>query len=129
MTDAALYAQYGTSPPAISAILRSALSLHHKAVLIALISRAQPRAGQGWRCWPSLDLIALDCSMSRAKVSRVITDLRKTGLVGVVPSDRRSTVYLLNMFELQVLNARQPGQATIADMKVYYKPHPAPKAT
>lgn len=115
MSLAEQYAEYGTSPPTISRIRDSALPIHHKMVLIALISRARIIDGEGWQAWPSLPTLANDCSMSRAKVAECIADLKRHKVIaGDVDLEKRaSTTYRLDFNLIQSLFKRAKGQKTL----------------
>ena len=48
------------------------------------------RAGKDCVCWPAINTIARDLSLSRSTVKRAIGDLTKAGLLGKEPRYRES---------------------------------------
>lgn len=101
--------EYGHSLAAVSGIRDAKLPWHAKLVAFVLISRARPSRDEGWVCWPSLQTIARDCSISRSQIIRALRALNDAGLVCWDRGDcTSSNRYTLDFAAMQDL--RKPGK-------------------
>lgn len=61
----------------VKSILRTELSLHEKLVLIALHTYANKQG----ECWPSVQTLMDDCSLSKSSILRAVRGLEEHGYI------------------------------------------------
>ena len=67
----------------IAALRDACLPTKEKIVLAMLMSRARPIQDEGWVCWPSLPVMALDTGLAERSITRTLASLGSLGLVAI----------------------------------------------
>lgn len=96
-----------------------------KLVLIMLADRANnDNADEQWQCWPSVDRIGLDASLSRATVQRKLRYLEQHGFIRTIPRKHTSSMYIITIHEAPTPQIEAPPGNSEAPPRLSLRPKP-----
>lgn len=95
-------------------------------VLLKLADRADPRRGE---CWPGLETLALDTSMSRATIARAIGELRNANLICITKRTDARGLQASNLYTLQLDQQPETSECMPArEAQRTHRPDPVTRA-